>query len=275
MKKIFLLLCIVTFTASFIYGGGQKEEMAAEPISSEPMITGAYVPGQTETAYAYVHGGYVGMAKVKTDANGDLSVELDEAFLPHILAQVDMDAAEWTEENTVVFESHGPKHVAKYVEYNGKQYIGVSVGSSISYVEADEAGMAAGNIDLEMSIIRNQGTMESYYTLVASGSFKIFTAFGGDAITVTTTGYGGLTKKNSPGYWAFGQTWIGNIRAIEDFIAANGVQFNESDMMRAKEENADGLKLWSVADAVSGATNSDFRDYFGLSQHAAGKLKTN
>lgn len=269
MKKILVLL-IALSAFVFISCGGQKEE-----ISTEPAITGAYVPGQTETAYAYVHGGYVGMAKVMTDDNGDLTASLDEAFLPHILAQVDMEAAEWTEDNTVVFDSHGPKSVAKYVEYKGKTYVGISAGSSLTYVEADENGMAAGNTDLEMSILRNQGTMAAYYALIASGSFKVFTEFGGEAIVITTTGYGGLTKKASPGYWAFGQTWIGNITAIEEFIAENGVQFNESDMVRAKEENADGQKLWSVADAVSGATNSDFKDYYALAQHAAGKLITN
>lgn len=270
MKRILILLLALTMVSSFIYSGGKKDE-----VSSEPMVTGAYVPGQTETAYGYTHGGYVGMAKVKTDDNGDLTVSLDEAFLPHVLAQVDVEAAEWSEDNTVVFDSHGPKNVAKYVEYNGKVYVAVSAGTSLTYVEADEAGMAVGNTDLEMSILRNQGTMAAYYALIASGSFKTFTEFGGDAMVVTTTGSGGLTKKNSPGYWAFGQTWIGNITAIEEFIAANGVQFNEADMVRASEENADGLKLWSVADAVSGATNSDFKDYFGLAQHAAGKLKTN
>ena len=101
------------------------------------------------------------------------------------------------------------------------------------------------------------------------------TGFGGEVRPVTTTSYGGLTKKNAPGYWDSGQTWIGNIEAMEAFIEENGGQYALSEMVRATEENADGLKLWSVADTVTAATNSDFKDYFDLVQSALGRLKTN
>ena len=272
MKKILMLLLALTMIASFVYAGGQPEE----EMSSEPMITGAYAPGQTETAYAYTHGGYVGMAKVMTDDNGDLTAVIDEAFLPHTLGLVDIEAAEWNEDNTTVYVSRGSdKFVAKYVGYNDKMYVGVSVGSGFSYVEADDAGMPAGGKDLELAILRNQGSMAAYYDMIQAGKFVIYSEFGGTAMPVTTTSYGRVTKRNSPGYWAFGQTWAGNVAAIEEFIAANGLQFGEADMMRAKEENSDGLKFWSVADAVTGATNSDFKDYIGVAQRAAGKLKTN
>lgn len=270
MKRLMILVIAITIGFALVSCSAQKEDK-----SSEMMIAGAYVPGQTEMAYGYTHGGYVGMAKVTVDDMGELMVSLDEAFLPHTLAMVDIEADEWTESNTIEFDSHGPVYAAKYIEYNGKFYTGVSVGTSVSYVESDDAGMAVGNTDLEKAILRNQGTMAAFYALVPAGQFKIFTDFGAEGMAVTTTSYGGVTKKNSPGYWAFGQTWAGNMSAIEEFIASNGVQFSESDMMRAKEEDANGLKLWSVADAVTGATNSDFKDYFGLAQHAAGKLKTN
>lgn len=273
MKKFLVLLLVVTMAASFVYAVGQKEEM-----SSEPMISGAYVPGQTETAYAYTHGGYVGMAKVMTDDNGDLSVMLDETFLPHTLAIVDIEAPEWTENNTTQYLSRGSVgYVAKYVEYNGTVYVGVETGATFSYVEADEAGMPTGGTDLEKAILRNQGTMATYTALAKAGQFKVFTEFGGTPVAITTTSYGAVNKKDAPGYWGGDRatTWMSNMKAIEDFIAENGLQFNEADMVRAAEENAEGLKVWSVADAVSGATNSDFKDYFGMAQHAAGKLKTN
>ena len=90
---------------------------------------------------------------------------------------------------------------------------------------------------------------------------------------VTTTAYGGVTKKDAPGYWAFGVGWKGNMEAIEAFIEENGSDYPNSEMVRAAEENADGLKLWSVADAVTGATNSDFKDYFNVAQAAISRLK--
>lgn len=236
--------------------------------------TGGYIPGQVEDAYGFTHGAYVGRATVKVLDDGSVDVTLDEAFLPHTLAVVDMEAAEWTEGNTVSYMSHGDElRVAKYVEYDGTVYVGTSLGTGIFYVEAGDNGEPAGGTDLDLIIIRNQASMAAYYTNLAAGAFKVFTEFGGDAIPVTTTSYGGLTKKSSPGYWNFGQTWAGNIAAIETFIEENGAAFSLSEMKRATEEDKDGLKKWSVADAVTGATNSDFKDYFGLAQMAFGRLK--
>lgn len=273
MKKTIVALLLIA-SVLLVSCGGQKEEMA----SDEPMITGAYAPGQTETAYGFTHGGYIGMAKVMTDDNGDLSVEIDEAFLPHTLAIVSLEDEKWNEDNTVTYVGRRPTTVAKYVGYNGKVYVAGLVGQTLIFVEADEEGNPKGGADLETSIYRNQATMAAYYNLVQAGQFSLYTEFGGDAMAVKTTSYGGVTKKNAPDYWGGADrktTWMSNIKAIEEFIAENGVQFSESAMKRATEEDAEGLKKWSVADAVTGATNSDFKDYFGLAQHAAGKLKTN
>jgi len=250
--------------------------LVAVAATGEPMmlVTG-YVPGQVEEAYAYTHGGYVGRAVVRVQSDGSLDVDIDEAFLPHTLGIVDIESAEWTDENTAYYIQRGSEvRVAKYIEYDGTVYVGTTVGGAMIYVEADENGMPAGSQDLEQQILRNQSTMAAYYNGIQSGSFKIYTRFGGRAMTVSTTSYGGVTKNNSPGYWAFGQTWQGNIDAIEEFIEENGSDYSASDMVRASEENADGLRLWSVADAVTGATNSDFKDYFAVAQLAIAQLKT-
>jgi len=233
-----------------------------------------YLPGQAEDAYAYVHGGYVGRATVTVLDDGSFDVSLDDAFMPHTLAIVDIEADEWNEDNTAFYVSRGNQvRVAKYVEYDGTTYVGNTVGTGLSYVGAGENGEAVGGKDLELSILRNQATMAAYYAGIQSGSFKIFSEFGGAAMSVTETHYGGVTKKTAPGYWTTGQTWIGNIEEIEAFIEENGAAFSLSEMQRAAEEDANGLKLWSVADAVTGATNSDFKDYFNVAQLAIGRLK--
>lgn len=269
MKKILVLLLAIVIIAGFTGCTGKSTEVSNE--GSE--ITGNYGPDQTVIVYDYVHGGYVGKAEIKTDAEGNLNVYIDEAFLPHTLAIVDIEASEWNADNTTGFISRGnEKFVAKYIEYNSKVYIAVPTGTGFSYVEADETGAATGSTDLEKIILRNQANMAAYFTLVPAGQFKTLSSYGGTATSVTTTSYGGVTKKASPGYWANGQTWIGNITAIEDFISEYGVQFALTEMVRAKDENTDGLKLWSVADSVTGATNSDFKDYFGMVQAATGQL---
>lgn len=261
MKNIQLLLILLTIILAF-FGCVDSSR-------------GTYLPNQTSTGYAYVHGGYVGMAEAKTDDKGNLTVYLDDAFLPHTIAIVDMESADWNESNTVGYTNRGKtSYFAKYVEYDGKVYVGVPTGDGFSYVEADDKGAPKGNVDLELIILRNQDTMAAYYKNVPGGKFKIKTSFAAAGKAVTTTSYGGVSKKKALKYWDSGQTWVGNITAIEKFIAEKGLQYSSSEMKQAAEPNDAGLKLWSVADAVTGATNSDFKDYFNVAQLAAGKLKT-
>jgi len=269
MKKILLLLFLVALSFLLVACGSGESGDQGE-------VSGPYLPDQRAEAYAYTHGGYVGKAVVTVGSDGSLSVDVDEAFLPHTLALVDIESEEWSGTNTVSYMSRGNEYyVAKYVQYNDKVYTGVPTGTGFSYVEADENGNPAGNADLEKAILRNHDTMRAYYALIGAGNFAVLPAFGGEAVAVTTTSYGGLTKKNAPGYWDFGQTWLGNIEAMEAFIEENGGQYSLTEMVRAAEENSDGLKFWSVADTVTAATNSDFKDYFDLVQSALGRLKTN
>ena len=186
-----------------------------------------------------------------------------------------MESSDWNATNTAFYVQRGNEvRVAKYVEYDGKLWVGTTVGTSLTYVEADETSLLpVGGTDLEKAILRNQGTMAAYYKNIENGGFKIYKRLGVAATPVTTTAYGGVTKKDSPGYWAFGVGWKGNMEAIEAFIEEYGSAYPNSEMVRAAEENADGLKLWSVADAVSGATNSDFKDYFNVAQAAISRLK--
>ncbi len=271
MKKIVLLLFVVVLSVLLATCG--SEESAS---SDQTEVSGPYIPDQRAEAYAYTHGGYVGKAEVTVGADGSLSVDIDEAFLPHTLALVDIESDDWSDANTVSYTLRGTEyHVSKYARYNDKVYVGVPTGSGFSYVEADENGNPAGNVDLEKAILRNHGTMRANYALVRSGGFGVLTAFGGEVIPITSTSYGGVTKKDAPGYWNSGQTWIGNIEAMETFIEENGGQYSLTEMVQATEENSDGLKLWSVADTVTAATNSDFKDYFSLVQTALGRLKTN
>lgn len=269
MKKSFLALLLAA-SLVIMSCGGQKA-----PESSET-VAGPYVPGQMATAYGFNHGDYIAMAKVTTTDEGFLNVYIDEAFLPITLATVKLENG-WNENNTVKYVSHGEANAAKYVEYNGKTYVAVPVGTTLTYVEADEKGEPVGNVELDLQILRDQSSMAAYFALIQSGSFKVFKEFGGEAVPVTTTVYGGLTKKNAPGYWGGDSktTWMSNIKAIEEFIEKNGVQFEDSDFVKSDKADANGLKMWSVADAVTGATNSDFKGYFGVVQYAAGKLKTN
>ncbi len=261
-KALFVAIAMVFVFAACDNGGTE----AAGP---------EFVPNQTAEAYIYIHAGYVGIATARTNAQGEVSVELDEAFLPHTLAAVDIEADEWNEDNTASYVVRGnTNYVAKYVVYNGTNYVGTTVGTSVTYVAADEDGNPAGGQDLELIIIRSQDSMAQYVESIQNGGFGIMTEFGGTVQPVTTTSYGQVTKRGSS-YWAFGLGWQGNIDAIESFIDENGWHFNLADMSRAAEADANDQRLWSVADAVTGATLSDFKDYFINAQMALAQLERN
>ncbi|TVR54630.1 MAG: hypothetical protein EA426_16770 [Spirochaetaceae bacterium] len=259
MRKL-MTLGIVALALGVLAGCGRQ----ADP---PPAPTG-FVPNQGAVAYNYVHGGYVGVAKVTTNAEGAITVILDEAFLPHTLAAVDIESADWTEDNTVFYEVRGNKnYVAKYVAYNGRNYVGTTVGTSVTYVAADDQGNPAGNTDLEMEIIRNEARMAEWFEKAQAGGFQIFTQFGGTPIPVTTTAYGGVTKRGST-YWNFGLGWQGNIEAVEAAAQQHGVRFGLDELRRRSDDNR-----WAMADVVTSATLSDFPDYFGLIQLAVARLK--
>lgn len=234
-----------------------------------------FAPNQHEIVYGYVHGGYVGMADVSTDRQGGLNVYLNDAFLPHVLAAVDIDDPQWDYDNTISYISHGEEEFASlFVEYDGTTYVAEPLGEGFAYVEADDMGYPIGNTDLEKIILRNQVTMATYFELIDKGGFLLKTGFDSPGIPVTETDYGGLTKKFAPKYFDHSLTWIGNIEALEEFIEENGTGFSLSDMVRAKEANAEGSKLWSVVDEVTGASLSDFKDYYGLVQNAVGRFSS-
>jgi hypothetical protein len=254
MRRLTLLLVAALVSFALIGCGGE-----------EPVAPTGYAPNQNVEAYAYVHGGYVGRAEATTDAEGNPSFNIDEAFLPHTLAIVDIEAADWNEDNTASYVVRGNTvNVAKYVSYNDTNYVGETVGTALIYVEADEDGNPAGGTDIEKMILRNEANMETWWNSIADGGFAIYTEFGGDAMPVTTTSYGSLYKEGS-NYWTNGLTWQGNMDAIEEAAVQYGVGYSLDEMTSNGE--------WKLADAGTGATASDFKDYFSLIQLAAARLE--
>jgi hypothetical protein len=256
MRTIITLLFAALVAIALIGCGGE-----------EPAAPTGYAPNQSVEAFAYVHGGYVGKAEVTTDDEGNMSANVNEAFLPHSLAIVDIESDEWNEENTVTYVVRGDTvHVAKHIAFAGTNYVGSTVGTALVYVGADDQGNPAGNTPLEKIILRNEANMERWWNLIADGAFQIFTEFGGEAMPVTTTSYGSLYKEGSS-YWNFDLGWQGNMDAIEEAAAEYGVSYSTDDMVRGDDDQ------WRLVDATTGATASDFKDYFSLIQLASARLE--
>lgn len=255
----FLPVLIIIITLVVFLGCGSEEPA--------PAPTG-FAPGQTTEAYDYVHGGYVGKAEVTVNEDGSLDATIDEAFLPHTLAIVDIESDEWNEDNTVSYVVRGDEvHVAKYIAYDGTNYTGVTVGGALAYVASGDEGEPEGNTILEKAIVKNEETMKAWFENIQDEKFQIFTEFGGDPMAVTTTDYGSLTKRGSS-YWDFGIGWQGNMEAVEEAVMQHGVGYSFDEMQRDEDSGE-----WSLADATTSATLSDFKQYVGLVQTAVGRLK--
>ena len=260
MRKFMLPIAVVLVGLFVIVGCGNGNDAAAP--------TG-YAPDQEAEAFAYVHGGYIGKAVATTDSEGTFSATLDEAFMPHTLAAVDIESDEWNEDNTITYQVRGEvNNIAKYVSYDGTVFVGETVGTSYIYVPADDSGTPATDVNknmLEKSILDSEASMRAYYEGIQDGAFAVFTEFGGDPMTIEESPYGGLTKTDSS-YWNFGLGWQGNMDEIQAAAAEYGVSYTLEEMSR--DDN-----FWALADATTGATASDFPDYFALIQLAESRLK--
>ncbi|QMS85220.1 hypothetical protein [Candidatus Xianfuyuplasma coldseepsis] len=231
---------------------------------------------QSVEAYGFTHGGYVGQVTIVV-TDGVLDVEINEAFLPHTLAAVSLDDAEWDETNTLTI---GTSSYALYIMYNDTLYKALETEAGLLvYSEADETGaVLTGRWDvknLEMHIIRNDANMKAYYDALENGGFKLMTSFD-DASPMAVTS--GQFKDGNPDYWQAGGGrlgWQANIDALEAFLEEYGAAFDTLAFTQV-DTTVDGVEdtYWQVADTVAGATNSDFPDYFQLAQAAFGQLVT-
>lgn len=235
---------------------------------------------QVVEAYGFTHSGYVGQVTIVV-TDGVLDVEINEAFLPHSLTTVTLSTTElpteWNETNTLTI---GTKSYALHIMYNGGIYKALATDAELLvYSEVDELGvLKTGRRDvknLEMDIIKNDATMQAYYTALADGEFKLLKSFD-DTTPVAVTE--GQFKEGNPDYWqAFGDKlgWQANIDALESFLEENGAAFDTLEFtlvpvtVNDVEDN-----YWQVVDTITGATNSDFQDYFQLAQAAFGQLET-
>jgi cell division protein FtsB len=237
-------------------------------------------PNQSVEAYGFTHGGYVGQVTIVV-TDGELDVEINEAFMPHSLAEVTLstetDPTDWDETNTLTI---GSTSYALYIMYDGDMFKALQTDAGLLvYSQVDETGtLLTGRWDiknLEMAIIRNDGSMKAYYDALNAGEFKLMTSLDDTSPTVLTDG---LFKDGNPDYWqpfpgSLG--WQANIDALEAFLEEHGAAFDTLAFTQV-ETTVNGVEdtYWQVVDSIAGATNSDFQDYFQLAQAAFGQLET-
>jgi len=236
---------------------------------------------QSVEAYKFTHSGYVGQVKIVV-VDGVVDVEINEAFLPHTLAEVELSTlaapTDWNETNTLIV---GSSSYALYISYNDSVFKAVKTEAGLLvYTATDELGAvkaaARGVVtNLEMDIIKDDSAMSAYYEALTTGGFKLLKTFG-DTTPIVISEY--QFKDGNPNYWKASTSslgWQGNIDLIETFLEENGAAFDSLEFTKVLM-TIDGLEdnYWQIGDIVTGATNSDFQDYFQLAQAAFGQLET-
>lgn len=235
---------------------------------------------QSIEAYGYTHGGYVGQVTI-TVTNGVVDVEINEAFMPHTLASVTLSTVEastdWNDANTLTI---GTNSYALFIIYNDDVFKALETEAGLLvYSIVDETGaLLTGKRDvknLEMDIIENDSNMKEYYDSLNNGGFKLLKSFDDSTPIVINEGQ---FKDGNPNYWAAGGDklgWQANTDALEAFLEEYGAAFDTLAFTKVTSTiNGVEDSYWQIADTISGATNSDFQDYFQLAQAAFGQLET-
>ena len=235
---------------------------------------------QTVESYGFTHGGYVGHVTIVV-TDGVVDVEINEAFMPHTLTAVTLTTVEaptdWNDTNTLTI---GTKSYALYIMLNDDVFKALETEAGLLvYSAVDEAGeLKTGSRDvknLEMNIIKNESNMKAYYDALNNGGLKLSKSFGDTSPVVITENQ---FKEGNSNYWQAGGDklgWQANIDALESFLEENGAAFDTLAFTKVLT-TVDGVEdnYWQVVDTISGATNSDFQDYFQLAQTAFGQLET-
>jgi len=213
--------------------------------------------------YAHVHGHYVGVVNIEVDEDGVIeSIWLDEYYLPYHWARVSADHAGNDDVLEVTMRGN-TVYFAKYIKIGDKLFTGAPSASG-SYVEytADGIDDFYAWIDIEENAnwYVNRVQAEEFYLANEDGSES-------DYERVEANSNAGMTK-SSTDYWrrddALG--WDGN---VEETIAAfvGAVLPQDPTLTRDSESG-----LWSVNDAETGATWSDFPDYFEVIKRAYNRV---
>ncbi len=218
-------------------------------------------------AYARVHGGhYVGVAEVVVDKdNKVVKVDFEEYYLPYNAAQVGTvgNNPELVENADVLVagdpETAATKLYAKYFKVKSLLFSASYVNNEIKYT--------ANGIEINDWVDSEENAI-AYVDAIENGEVFIATSAGAKHGTLVPSGvafYG--FAKSATGYWPVSATrllgWGGNMRAME--LALIGTDFS-GEASRGETDT-----YWSIGDAVTGATLTDFPDYYNLAKAAYDK----
>lgn len=227
----------------------------------------------TARGYGLVHGHYVGVVEITVSRDGIVeAMTLDEYYLPYSWAKVSPDHAERDDVVVVVGTRRGGNpdleadrtftYYAKYIQIGDKLFTAEVLGTegrqSINY-------KATGIANIEDWVKENDNAKWYVEQLDADAAF-IANADGTENTVLSTLASDASSQgwtKSETEYWrrADALGWPGNVE--ETINAIIGLDLSgDFDLVRGEGN------LWSINDTVTGATWSDFPDYFNLAVRA-------
>jgi hypothetical protein len=235
--------------------------------------------------YGLVHGHYVGIGEVVLDENDVVvAARLEEVQLPYVAAQVSLTEEQIatlpadvvrvvTTRGTGTSRTVSTLYYVKYFSVNGVLFTG-TVSGEVPTVENTAPSQkitfaASGIADIE-EWVKVEANAKAYVEGVIAGT--VFPATAAGAKTAYPAGNASFRLgwfKSSSNYWPSSATvhlgWNGNMRAIEAAVVGTTMGVDPETFTTVV---ANGKTWWQVGDLVTGATASDFADYYVLLQQA-------
>ena len=220
---------------------------------------------RTATGYGLVHGHYVGVVDVTLANNGNVvDINVDEYFLPYSAAKVVVaDPLDLPADVLSVTGSRGTSYYAKFFSVDGILFTGTVLGEgtaqSIKY-SADDIEDIEVWVQTEANAKRYVEAVDANLVFIANEDGTPSTYEMSDASAKVS-----MKKSESP-YWSgasYPLGWAGNMAAFE--TAVTGTKLN-ADLETIVKNSETGF--WSIGDIVTGATMTDFKDYYQVSQRA-------
>lgn len=232
--------------------------------------------GESETsatAYQIVHKDYVGVADIVVLDMVIQTLALEEYYLPNDWAKVVVGETA-PEDVIVVSGSSSATWYGKYIVIGNKQFTGelrteVLVIGEVTYSKQTVKYVATGVDDL-FTWLKNSEANMSWYVEQLNADLAFVAKADWTASTYVSAGKGGWTKSTT-GYWSGDQYpigWPGNMNALKALYVGNSFDANASIVKNIE------TGFWSLGDAVSGATLTDFPDYHSLVGKAYSKAAT-
>lgn len=219
--------------------------------------------------YDLVHGHYVGIAHVTVAEGVIIGATVDEYFLPYSWGNIGA-IGEQEEPAADQFFVRGTRNrnniYAKYLVIAGYECVGHVEGEAGSQSPKYMCDIDGVDVEIEDWVAEAEANAKAYaesfdgfttwaestYNYIADENFDRH-----DSYEVADASASVHILKSIAPYWRFGALgWLGNARATEAAVLGMSLTGDET-LVRGEEDN-----LWSVDDAVTGATWSDFPDYF-------------